>query len=87
MKDILYFHLSNCPHCKKANSLLEELIKENPAYGKLSIKSVEEKQNAAMADKFDYFYVPCFYVDGKKEHEGTITKAALQAVLDSALAN
>ncbi|MEG1896111.1 MAG: hypothetical protein RR162_07695 [Oscillospiraceae bacterium] len=46
---------------------------------------VEEKENADIADKYDYFYVPCFYVDGKKLHEGAVTKEKIKAVLDSAM--
>lgn len=85
MEDILFFHLSSCPHCKKAFALLEELIGENTDYKKIDIKTIEERENAKLADSFDYYYVPCFYVNGEKKHEGAITKSELKSVLDSAI--
>ncbi|MEG0019121.1 MAG: thioredoxin family protein [Oscillospiraceae bacterium] len=86
MKDILYFHLKDCPHCRRANSFLQELLAENPEYKKVAITAFEEKQNAEIAAKYDYYLVPCFYVGGKKMHEGAITKSELKAVMDSAIA-
>ena len=34
----------------------------------------------------DYYYVPCFFVEGKKLLEGVPEKEKVQAVLDAALA-
>ncbi|MEG1800463.1 MAG: thioredoxin family protein [Oscillospiraceae bacterium] len=85
MKNIIFFYLNGCPHCKKANTILQELFTQNPQYKNLDTTMVEEKQNADIADKYDYFYVPCFYVDGKKLHEGAVTKEKIKAVLDSAM--
>jgi murein tripeptide amidase MpaA len=35
-----------------------------------------------LADKYDYWYVPCFFADGVKLHEGASTKEKIRAVLD-----
>ena len=42
-------------------------------------------QNPAYAERFDYYYVPTYYVEGKKMHEGVATKEKVEAVLRSAL--
>lgn len=86
MKSITYFYLKGCPFCKKADGLLKELLEENPQYKQLKIHYIEETENMEYCDLMDYFYVPCFYVDGVNRHEGKITKEALQKILDEAMA-
>ena len=86
MKSITYFYLKGCPFCKKADNLLKELLEENPQYKQLKIHYIEETENMEYCDLMDYFYVPCFYVDGVNRHEGKITKEALKKILDEAMA-
>jgi len=38
----------------------------------------------AYADTFDYYYVPCYYVDGVKVHEGHAERADVEAVFRAA---
>ena len=84
MKEILYFYLPSCPHCKLATRLIEELKAENPAYRNIPVKMIDESREKALADSYDYWYVPCFWMDGKKLYEGHAEKADVQAVLDAA---
>lgn len=85
MKSITYFYLKGCPYCKKAEEYLNRLLEENPQYRRLEIHWIDENENPEYCDLMDYFYVPCFYVDGVNRHEGRITKEKLQSVLDMAL--
>ncbi len=87
MKDITYFYLKGCPHCAKADRFLTELMRENPDYQKLKIHWIDENKNPEYCDLMDYFYVPCFYVDGVNKHEGRATKDDIKSVLDFALDN
>ena len=34
MKEITYFMMDVCPYCKKAQALMDELMKEHPEYKK-----------------------------------------------------
>lgn len=86
MKELTYFRLSYCPHCIRANNYLEELQRENPEYRKISIKIIDESKDRRIADEYDYYLVPCFFMGDKKLHEGIPTKEAIRAVLDCALA-
>ena len=70
MKEITLFLLNNCPHCKLALRLQEELLEEHPAWRDIPLRMVDEAAEPAYADTFDYYYVPCYYVDGVKVHEG-----------------
>lgn len=85
MKKVLYFYLETCPYCREADAFIAELTRENPEYAKIEIEKVEERRESERADKYDYYYVPTFYVDGEKLHEGASTKEMIKRVLDSAL--
>jgi len=85
MKKITYLHLTYCPYCIKANTWIKELIQENPAYASIEIERIEESKQPLLANNFDYYYVPTFYVGKEKHHEGVASKEKIKAVLDAAL--
>ncbi len=86
MKKILMFTMAGCPYCRKARSWMEELLTENPAYGQCEIEIVDETVERERADQYDYYYVPTYYVDGQKVHEGAATREIVQSVFEKALA-
>ena len=46
---------------------------------------IEETQHPDIADQYDYYYVPTFYVDGVKVHEAEFSKmngALLRKVIE-----
>jgi len=64
---------------------MDELKLEHPEYSKLNIEIIDEKLNPEIADTYDYYYVPSYFVDGEKVHEGTITKEAVQEVFNKSI--
>ena len=78
------FMTETCPHCKKAFTLMEEICGEHPEYKTVKIEKIDEKKEADYAAKFDYYYIPTFYVDGVKIHEGSPTKEAIEKVFSEA---
>ncbi|MCR5088915.1 MAG: thioredoxin family protein [Oscillospiraceae bacterium] len=91
MKDILMFYLDDCGYCHKAHKALEELMSESPEYRNLTIRKVEESKQPCLADSYDYYAVPTFYVGNRKVFEAHIgmsyddIKAAVRSALDAAL--
>ena len=85
MKKIEYFYLEHCPHCKKADKLIAELIAQRPEFAAIEIAKIEERKSPLYAEKFDYFYVPSMFVDGVKLHEGVPTREQMETVLEKAL--
>ena len=77
---VVMFMLKSCPYCIKADRFIEELCEENPQYRQIEIARIDEK-----ATKYDYFYVPSFYINEVKIHEGAATKEDVKMVLDKAL--
>ncbi len=84
MKQITMFVTSWCPYCRKARNLMEELYKENPAYKNLNLKIIDEEMNPDIAKQYNYYYVPTYYVDSDKIHEGVPTKEAIKTVFELA---
>ena len=86
MKNLQYFKLVNCPYCRQADRWIDELTEENPAYKDIQITRINEDEQPELANRFDYFYVPCFYQDNHKIHEGAASKEIIRKVLDACLA-
>ena len=64
---------------------IEELKQEHPEFQSIEIEKIEENEEPEIAEKFDYYYVPTFYIDGKKVHEGGIFKNEVEDLLKKAL--
>lgn len=64
---------------------MAELQSENPAYLKLDIQLIDERKEAGLADAYDYYYVPTYYVGGIKVHEGAASRDKIRAVFERAL--
>lgn len=73
MKELELFYLSNCPYCINARKALDELVKENPAFGEISIRWIEESQEPVLAGSRDYYYVPTLYYQGEKLYEAKLS--------------
>ena len=85
MKKITMFVIHSCPHCKAAFKWMDELYAKNPAYKNLEIEVIDENEQPEIANQHEYYYVPTYYVDGVKLHEGTASLDKIQKVFDAAL--
>lgn len=84
MKDVQLFIQKSCPYCKQALSWMEELKKENPEYSEVAVTIVDELVEPDLADQYDYYYVPTYYIDGTKVHEGAASKDIVKKVFEEA---
>ena len=82
---VLYFKIKSCPFCIQADWWLRELVAENPKYADVEFETIDEREHAALADSYGYYYVPTFFAGRKKLHEGAATKSKIKAVLDYAI--
>jgi len=62
--------MESCPYCKEARKYMEELFDKYPEYKELDIEIIDEVEHPDIADQYDYYYVPTYYLDGEKFHEG-----------------
>ena len=92
MREIEIFYLTGCPYCNNARKAVEELLREEPAYGALPLRWIEENEEKALADSRDYYRVPSLFYRGDKLYECSplhsyaAIKAHLKAAFDKALA-
>ncbi|MGL5637304.1 MAG: glutaredoxin family protein [Bacteroidales bacterium] len=88
MKKITVFYQPLCPFCKNVFKYIKELTSENIEFENIEWEFIDELKEPELADRFDYYYVPTFYYNGKKIHEGGIfkdeVKELMQSVLDGA---
>ena len=85
MKPVKLFYLKNCPFCKKALRYIEGARAAHPELAAVGIEMIEESEQPELADTFDYYYVPTFYVGGVKVHEGWVYPEEVEKILRSAL--
>ena len=85
MKKILMFTMASCPYCQRALQWMSELCAENPAYRTIPVELIDEVINPELANQYDYYYVPTYYVNGEKVHEGVATREIIQSVYEKAL--
>ena len=81
MKKITMMYLKGCPYCKQAMNWMEELKQEQPVYQNINITYIEESEQPQLADTLDYWYVPTYFVDGIKKHEGAATKDKIKSCI------
>ena len=87
LKPVTMFITSWCPYCKQALSLMDTLKKEDPKYSDIDIKVIDEELEPEISKKYDYYYVPTYYVDDVKLHEGVPSKDIIKAVFEEALSH
>lgn len=85
MKEITMFTLKNCPHCLLAKRLIKGLRDGDARYAAIQITEIDEREQPALADSYDYWLVPSFFIGREKLHEGHAEYADVKAVLDAAL--
>ena len=85
MKHVQMFVTSWCPFCKKAAAMVEKLKAAHPEYRDVEIEVIDEEKESALAARYDYHFVPAFFVDGMKIHEGIPTKRKVKRVFKETL--
>lgn len=74
-----------CPYCKKALTWMENIKKQNPEYSGIEVKIIDEELQPDIAKQYTYYYVPTYYIDGVKVHEGVASKDIISDIFEKAL--
>lgn len=86
-KKLEMFIQEKCPYCIRARGYIKDVLREHPEYGDVEIEMTDELIDPQKADQYDYWYVPTFFMDGRKLHEGAATKEDIENVLKQAHAS
>lgn len=84
MKPITMFIQARCPYCLQARCWMDELFAAHPEYRDIPLTVIDELKQPALADQYDYWLVPTFYMGDKKVHEGAATPEIVQNVFSRA---
>lgn len=69
MKPLTVMYLENCPYCRKARKAVDALIGENPEFRSVPLTWIEESEQPALADSYDYWRVPSVFMGEEKLFE------------------
>jgi glutaredoxin len=79
------FILESCPYCTQAHTWMTELREENSKYANIVINIIDEEKQPDIAKSFNYYYVPTYYIDDVKVHEGIASKKIIKDIFDKAI--
>ena len=85
MKNVKMMVQEQCKHCRKEVEYIDELKHENMLYRNVEIEVNDEVKDEAKTRGYDYWYVPAFFVNNQKIHEGVPSKESIQEVLEEAI--
>ncbi len=68
MKTVKLFYLENCPFCRRALEAVDAAKSAHPELAAVAVECIEESKQPDVAERYDYYYVPTFYIDGRKVH-------------------
>ena len=78
MKELKVFILKGCPYCQIALKALDKAM-----FKDVNVIVIDERENPEIAEEYDYYYVPAFYLDGVKIHEVVIDKKEAERLVSS----
>ena len=81
------FTMEGCPYCRQALKWMDELMQQYPEYNDVPLTLIDETKQPDVANQWDYYYVPTYFVGKDKLHEGAATKEKIQRVFERALRN
>ncbi len=84
MKELKMFMFEGCPHCKRAAEMISELFERHPEYKEVPFVTIDEKKEPAVAESYDYYYVPTFFVGDEKIAEGVPTEEGVEKAFSTA---
>lgn len=84
MKSVTMFLQASCPFCIKALKWMDELVEEYPEYKNIEVIKIDEIRQPEIADAYDYYFVPTYYIEDEKVHEGIASKEIVKKVFDLA---
>ncbi|MCB2294739.1 thioredoxin family protein [Clostridium algoriphilum] len=85
MKPVTMFITSWCPYCKQAYAMMKELKNKNPQYANIEVEIIDEELQPKIAKQYDYYYVPTYFVNEVKVHEGVPSIDIIRNVFEEAL--
>ena len=78
------FYLPGCPYCRQAEQFERELLERKPEYRAVEVERIDESKQSALADTYDYYYVPAYFLGKERLFSGAPTEADVERVFSRA---
>lgn len=85
MSNITLYHFEGCPACAQAKEDIKQLRQEKPELKNVLVELVDVHKTPGFKAPEPFYYVPTFFVNGKKVLEGNAGKEAIEAILRQGL--
>jgi len=85
MKKMMMFYLPSCPYCRRADQMTEELLRQEPKYRAIELERIDESRETALAEQYDYYYVPAYFVGKQRLFSGAPEREDIERVYREAL--
>jgi len=85
MKELTLFYFEGCPHCRNALKWQEELLESRPEYRAVPLRMIDERKEPELAKKYDYWFVPTYFLGNLKLFEGFTQKHCVEEAFRRAL--
>ena len=76
MKKVTLFYMVGCPYCNNARKAIEELKREDEWCAQVDIEWIDERKESALAEQYDYYYVPSIFLGKTKLYEASPSQNA-----------
>ena len=84
MGKITMFIRKDCPYCMRALAIQKNLMAKE-RYRDIEVEVIDEREQAVLADRYDYYYVPSYFLGEEKLHEGAVDEVTIQTILERAI--
>ena len=81
MSNITLYHFEGCPACTHAKAWMKELREEKPELKNVLVEMVDVHKTPNFKAPEPFYYVPTFFVNGKKALEGAGSKEEVEQIL------
>lgn len=81
MANITLYHFEGCPACAHAKAWMKELREEKPELRDVPVELVDVHKTPGFKAPEPFYYVPTFFVDGRKALEGAVTKENIERIM------
>ncbi len=78
------FTMASCPYCRVAHRWMDQLLESHPEFKDIQMEIIDEVQHPDIANDYDYWFVPTYYVGDHKVHEGAASKKIIKKVFEQA---
>ena len=84
MKKITMFTMASCPYCRVAHRWMKQVLQNNLEYKDITLEIIDEVMHPQIANNYDYWFVPTYYIEDEKVHEGAASKKIIKKIFEQA---